>query len=72
MRRVHAPLIQVPGIKAFATVLQCVHSLGGSHRLEGISSQMSGRAESRQVRQEGPSEVWRMVVSAPAARTLLA
>lgn len=27
MRRVHAPLIQVPGIKAFATVLQCVHSL---------------------------------------------
>lgn len=33
---------------------------------------MSGRAESRQMRKEGSSEVWRMMVSALAARASLA
>lgn len=28
-------------------MLQCMHNVGGSLILEGISSQMSGRAESR-------------------------
>ena len=53
-------------------MLQCMHSLGESLLLEGISSQMSGRAASRQMRQEGSSKVWRMMVSAPAVRALLA
>lgn len=63
MGGVQAPLIWVPWIKGFAMMLMCTHSLGGSCLLEGISSQVSGRAESGQMRQEGSSEVWRMVVS---------